>query len=280
MPVRHYIAYVDEAGDEGFGKLREGVASAQSKWFSIGACVLDLEHDKLLPTWRDGVVDRFQNRQVRDLHFRDLKHDQKVFACSELAKRPLGACVVSSNKVTLLTHPKREIFKQKQYLYNYLTRYLLERLTHACKKKAWIQHQAEARLRVIFSRRKGTDYEVMRDYLCLMRDGKEKFQPVRSIDWNVLRPDDIAVENHKVRVGLQISDLYTSAVWKALEPNGYGHSEPRYAQELANQFLRSQGQILNCGITVIPPVSKSPLGAQQREFLEWIISHKRKAPAV
>ena len=51
-------------------------------------------------------------------------------------------------------------------------------------------------LKVVFSRRGGTDYHSMRDYLCLMRDGKEKVAPVRAIDWTVLDPDNIDVQNH------------------------------------------------------------------------------------
>jgi hypothetical protein len=270
--LKRFVAYVDEAGDEGFGKLDSDQPSAQSQWFSIGACIVSEENDKLMVRWRDEIMAAFKNKNARDLHFRDLKHDQRVHACATIARKPIGSCVVSSAKKTLLTTAERDVFKQKQHLYNYLTRFLLERITTACTERAVGE---QAHLRVVFSRRKGTDYEQMRDYLKFLRDGREKLRPTRSIDWSVLDPEDIAVENHKVRAGLQIADLFTSAVWKALEPNGYGRCEDRYARELASRLLKFNGNALNYGLTLIPPYSKCPLNEEQRAFIDWITSHSK-----
>lgn len=271
----NFVAYIDEAGDEGFGKLADP-HTGQSKWFSIGAAVVDEEHDKQLPSWRDEVMDRFANRKNRDLHFRDLNHDQRVHACSVIAEKRVGGCVVSSCKRTILEAPERDIFKRPQHLYNYLTRFLLERITHACKRRAASEGES-ASLKVVFSRRKGTDYGRMREYLEFMRDGREKLKPVRSIDWTVLDPANIAVENHKVRVGLQIADLFTSAIWKALEPNGYGNCEDRYGKILSPRLIKQNGSTLNSGLTIIPPYSKCPLSDEQKDFLDWIIAENKKA---
>lgn len=273
--MKHFVAYVDEAGDEGFGKLA-GESSGQSNWFSIGAAVVDAGNDKLLPAWRNEVMDRFANRKNKDLHFRELNHDQRVHACTTIAGKMVGGCVVSSCKVTILDAEEIEVFKRPQHLYNYLTRFLLERVTSACKKRAAMDGTT-ASLRVVFSRRKGTDYQQMREYLEFMRDGKEKMKPVRSIDWTVLDPANIAVENHKVRAGLQVADLFTSAIWKALEPNGYGNCEDRYAKILAPRLIKQNGYTLNCGLTIIPPYSKCPLTDEQKSFLDWVIEQKKKA---
>lgn len=272
--MKRFIAYVDEAGDEGFGKLGSDEPTAQSQWFSIGACIVSEDNNRLIVSWRDEIMSAFKNKNNRDLHFRDLKHDQRVHACATIAKKPIGACIVSSAKKTLLEASERDVFKKKQHLYNYLTRLLLERITDACSKRAAAIGE-QAHLRVLFSRRKGTDYEQMRDYLRFLRDGREKLQPIRSIDWSVLDPEDIAVENHKVRAGLQVADLFTSAVWKALEPNGYGRCEDRYAREIASRLLKSDGNALNYGFTLIPPYSKCPLNAEQRSFVDWLIDRAR-----
>ncbi|MCK3778986.1 DUF3800 domain-containing protein [Ensifer sesbaniae] len=268
-----FVAYVDEAGDEGFGKLADGQSTGQSKWFSIGACIVASENDRMITSWRDEIMGAFKNKNARDLHFRELNHDQRVHACAMIAQKPIGGCVVSSNKITILDAEELNVFKRKQHLYNYLTRFLLERITAVCKRRAGFSGK-KASLHVVFSRRKGTDYEQMRDYLKFMRDGKEKLRPVRSIDWSVLDPEDIAVENHKVRAGLQIADLFTSAVWKALEPNGYGRCEDRYARELASRLIKFKNATLNCGVTIIPPYSKCPLNSEQKAFLDWIVSQK------
>jgi hypothetical protein len=272
--VQRFVAYVDEAGDEGFGKLGTGVKTAQSQWFAIGAMIVPEAQDQAIPTWRSQIMDEFPKKKSRDLHFRELKHEQRVHTCRILADKPVGACVIASNKITLQTHPKKDIFKQKQHLYNYLTRFLLERLTSACRQKASAESHDKAQLSVVFSRRRGTDYQVMREYLEFLRDGKELFRPVRSIDWRVLDPADIAVENHSVRAGLQLADVFTSAVWTALETNEFGFCEPRYGEILTPRLIRDRGNRLNCGLTLIPPLGKGPLSKEQQEFIQYVRDFK------
>lgn len=121
-------------------------------------------------------------------------------------------------------------------------------------------------LKVIFSRRGGTDYQSMRDYMILMRDGRERIRPVRSIDWTVFSPDNIKVENHSLWAGLQLADVATSATAAALEPNTYGHYEPRYANLLVKRYLAKNKAVLNTGLTLVPPIGKSPLDDAQRAF--------------
>lgn len=249
-----FYAYIDEAGDEGFGKLKTARSGGQSNWLAIGAILVAGENDKLLPKWRDEARTVLA-QQRRDLHFNKLKHEQKVAVTRLLSKHPFGISVVCSDKVEInaLRANARlyNQYKQKGHLYNYLTRFLLERLTKACAYKA-SRAGERGELEVIFSRRAGTDYEVMRDYLFLMRDGREVLPPVRSIDWSVLHPENIMVENHSKRAGLQIADIVTSATYAALEPNLYGDVETRYARALSSRYLRERGVILNEGLTIVP----------------------------
>lgn len=125
-----------------------------------------------------------------------------------------------------------------------------------------------AHLKVVFSRRGGTDYQSMRDYLILMRENREVLRPIRSIDWSVLDPNDILVENHAKRAGLQIADVLTSATAAALEPNVYDDIEPRYALLLRENFLRHHGRVDNCGLTLRPRRADCPLSDDQKGFLD------------
>jgi hypothetical protein len=172
--------------------------------------------------------------------------------------------VVCSDKIeiTRLRPDLFEVYKEKGHLYNYLTRFLLERLTKACAQKAG-RAGAHAQLTVTFSRRAGTDYAVMRDYLYLMREGREKLQPVRSVDWSVLNPEDVKVENHSKRAGLQIADVVTSATYAGLEPNLYGDVETRYARSLHRRFLKNGGVISNAGVTIVPKKSMEKTGPNE-----------------
>lgn len=267
-----FVAYVDEAGDEGFGKLRQPGKSGQSKWLLLGAVLVTAQNDAFMPSWRDEILSLFPKKSKRELHFRDLNHAQRVASCNLLAEKTAGICVVASNKETLLDSDEKEIFKQKQHLYNYLVRFLLERLTAACRQKAAMINESPAELHVIFSRRAGTDYQIMRSYFELMRDDREVRRPVRSIDWEVFDPSNIRVENHSVRAGLQIADIVTSATYAALEPNEFGNTEPRYGLSMKSRYLRENGRILNCGLTLIPPIVRCPLSNEQRQFIEVLNS--------
>lgn len=249
-----YFAYLDEAGDEGFGKLKTDDRGGQSLWLLMGGIIVSKENDALLPKWRDEITAQMPRKRSRDLHFKNLSHDQRVMATRSLGEKPFGSSVVCSFKETILdlkeTKPSAyEKYKQKGHLYNYLVRFLLERLTTACQLKSGTN---PCKLTVTFSKRGGTDYEEMRDYLFYLRDGHEKISPVRSINWNVLHPEDIKVENHSNRAGLQIADVVTSATYKALEPNSFLDTEPRYVTNLAKRFLKTNGSVLNEGITFVP----------------------------
>lgn len=262
-----FHAYIDEAGDEGFGKLRSPGSSGQSRWLCLGAAVVRKENDVLLPAWRNEICEQLPSKRKKELHFRELQHEQKILACDFLSKKRLGICVIASKKETILDSPKKEVFKQKGHLYNYLVRFLLERVTSACSNFSERSGRNGAELHVTFSRRSGTDYQSMKEYLTLMRDGKEIIRPIRSINWSVLSPDNISVENHSKRAGLQIADVVTSATYAALEPNYYGYTEPRYSLLLKNRYLTDSHGTLNCGLTLIPKLHQCGLNADQTAFI-------------
>lgn len=251
--IDEYYIYIDEAGDEGFGKLKSSNSGGQSRWLMLGGIIVSKEQDRNLPRWRDEILRKFPHQRRRDLHFMKLNHDQRVASCEYLSDKRFGACVICSDKSTILGLPKAklDIYKQKGHLYNYLVRFLLERATTACLAKSRNLGN-KCKVFVIFSKRSGTDYSVMRDYLFLMRDGKEKITPIRKIEWSVLHPEDILVEDHSKRAGLQIADVVTSATYKAFEPNNYGNVETRYADLLCNRFLKERSSIHNAGITLVP----------------------------
>lgn len=270
-----FVAYIDEAGDEGLGKLKEtGKGGGQSRWFSLGCCIVNAENDRKLPALRNGILARFPQSKKRELHFRNLTHEQKVVAAKAISEFKIGICVVCSNKSSIPESPKFDIFKRKQHLYNYLVRYMLERITKACHATAANDYRETCSLRVVFSQRKGTNYEVMQEYLELLRSGREVIPSPYGINWKVFNPANIAVENHSNWAGLQIADICTSGMTAAIEPNFYGEVEPTYARILAPRLLRQPGSTstspLNFGLTPVPPVSSSYHNDEEKAFLMGI----------
>ena len=261
-----YVAYIDEAGDEGFGKLATLNAGGQSRWLVIGACIVRHEDDLKLPGLRNQIVTRLGRRQTKEVHFRDLKHAQKIVACQEIARFPISVCVTFSHKITIAGTPYEPTFKRPGYLYNYLVRWLLERVTAFCATQG--DFRDPCKLRLVFSRRANTNYQSMKNYLELMRDGLEQVRPVRSINWRVLNVNDIAVENHSKWAGLQVADCVTSAFFQAVEPNAYGNYETAYAEHFRAQVIRSGTSALNSGVSPVPSFMKCKPDEHQRAFFK------------
>ena len=272
--MQHFTVYIDESGDEGFGKLAAGPIGGQSRWLSLGACIVTRENDLKLPKWRDDILARFPNKKTPDLHFKDLKHEQKIVVCQEIAKLPVGICLAMSHKITIPGGKYEKTFKQKGFLYNYLVRWLLERVSATCHRKAM---PGQCTLKIVFSRRGGTNYQSMIEYFRLMKDGNEVMKPARRIAWSTIDLNQIAVENHSKWAGLQFADCVTSAFASAVEPNAYGNYEHSYADLLRARLLKNGGIALNCGLTVVPSRAASALDPIQAAFFQSF-ERVRQAP--
>ena len=106
----------------------------------------------------------------------------------------------------------------------------------------------------------------MRDYMELLRDGREHQRPVRSIVWHTLEPTEITVERHEKWAGLQLADAVTSAYFNAVEPNLYGNYESRYADILRCIAIRKSGVALNFGVVPVPGLAQCRPNAHQLAF--------------
>lgn len=264
--MEHFYAYIDESGDEGFGKLRQThERGGQSTWLILGAVIVRAKNDKKIVPWRDAIKARFTDKKKPDLHWGNLNHDQKVIAAQDIARLPLGAALAMSHKVTIPGTRHAETFKRPQQLYNYLVRFLLERLVSACKEAAG---GGPASLHLTFSRRGGTNYQSMSEYLKLLASGQDLIKAPRSTDWRVLNIDGIKVENHSKRAGLQMADMVTSAFGNALEPNRYGNYETRYAELLFPKLIKSGGTTKNSGLTIVPSDRFARCDQEQLAFLQ------------
>lgn len=268
-----YIIYIDEAGDDGLGKLRNNDVGGQSRWFTVGACCVRYENDKHLVHWRDEITNHFPNRQRRDIHFKDLKHDQRRLACHILGQKPVRIAAAFSNKITLLSlRPERlETFKRKNHLQNYLTRWLLERVSKALKLNAKSNGLPNAEAKVVFSRRGGMNYTEFQEYLSLIKEGREKIYSPGKIDWDVIDPDRVEAFDHAKRAGLQLADIATSAMFKAVEPNRFGFCESAYVNELRRVVFKNpmSKSAIDHGIIHVPKIkNQNHLNSEQKEFFD------------
>lgn len=270
-----YNIYIDEAGDDGLAKFKQPrQQGGASHWLTIGACIINAENDKSLVSWRDEIRAGLspKNTQKRSIHFKEMNHSQRRFACQVLSGKRIGIIAALSNKQTLQNLPKErfDIFKRKNQLYSYVTRYVIERASDACKRHSIRNGHSNCTARIIFSRRGGMKYDEFQEYMTLIREGREVIRSPGVIDWDVVDPDRIEAADHGSRAGLQIADVTTSALHLAAEPDPFGNCETSYAEILRPRVLKAaSGEALNFGIVPMPALHKSPpLNAAQRVFFE------------
>lgn len=237
-----FVAYVDESGDEGFKFLHHEQGS--SRWFVLSALVIRKENDLQVVQLARQARELLKKDPKNPLHFRHLRHEQRV----PLA-RLLGAAQVRT--VNVLIHkpsiPEPEVFQQQAYaLYRYATRLLVERVSWLCRDNRRT-NQGNGKVDMVFSNRSAMSYDDLRGYLCKLRDGAADERDVR-VAWDVVEPATIRAVNHDQLAGLQLADAVASGVFYAVHRNPYGETEDRYLRLLAKTIYRNKGRADGYGL--------------------------------
>jgi hypothetical protein len=239
-----FVAYIDESGDEGFKFLPNEKGS--SRWFVLSALVVRKENDLSLVQLAREARSLLNKEAKQVLHFRHLKHEQRV----PLA-RLIGSAQVRT--VNVLIHkpsiPEPEVFQQQAYaLYRYATRLLAERVSWLCRDHRRTGH-GDGRVELVFSNRSAMSYDNLRAYMQKLKDdahGDAKGD-VR-VDWSVVEPALIRAVNHEQLAGLQLADAVASGVFFSVNPNPYGEIEDRYLKLMSPTLYRREGRLDGYGL--------------------------------
>ena len=150
-----FVAFIDESGDDGLKKFRvPGSRGGASTWLVISACVYRAQYSLEAVKWRDEILGRMPEKKKRELHFKDLSHQQRVVAAQVLGSKPIRTVSVLAAKKPI----PQGIYDQKNQLYFYLTRYLLERVSWLCRDMRRRAPEGDGRVAITFSRRGGMSY--------------------------------------------------------------------------------------------------------------------------
>jgi hypothetical protein len=209
-----FRAYVDESGDEGF-KFRKSLnKEASSDWFVLAAFVTRKKTDLEVVKVIDQVRGEFQLHPRKHIHWKNLKHPQKVRysqIISALQARIIAVCV---HKPSLL---EPETFQDRYRLYFYAVRYLIERIS-------WIARDfhnpdkwgGDGTVKIIFSNRQGMSYSEMKDYLRLLEKQKQIGGDIR-IEFDKIPIDRLETQAPRRSMGLQLADAVAGAFFNAIE---------------------------------------------------------------
>lgn len=243
-----YVAYIDESGDDGLvGHFRQpGADGGPSHWLVIGATVWRFSRDLDMVAVARDIIQRLPERKRgKPLHFNELDHAQRTMAITQLAQHPFRVSGVFAYKPIIPSG----VYVEKNQLYHYMTRYLIERISWLCRDYRKQVPEGDGRVKIVFSRRGGMNYGDFQNYLNILRNADD---PEIQIHWPVIDIDGVEAVDHGQRYGLQLADLAVGGMRAALEFDPYGNLEPRFADLLKPKVYERRGNRLSYGAKTVP----------------------------
>ncbi len=254
-----FVVYVDESGDEGFAFSR-----GSSDWFVVSAVITrkatDLETVKLV----DRVRARLGKPPKKPLHFRDIKHEQRLPFVTEISAEQLRAVSVLVHKPSL---KEPEKFQERHRLYHYTVRYLLERVSWYCRDHRSSKDSGDGTAEIVFSNRSGVSCDEMKNYLMVLEGMTGPFD-VR-VAGSVIKTNQISEFSSGRRMGLQIADAVASSAFYAVQPSRHGYVEDRYIRILKPVVYHHHRQYLGYGLKFWPREVSEIVTSDER--LNWVL---------
>lgn len=243
-----FTAYIDESGDEGF-KFLPG-EKGSSRWLVLSAVVFR-GSNALAPVRVLKSARELLNKPPKyALHFRELRHEQRVAYTGVIAKEKFLTVSVLSYKPDI---PNPESFQQERnLLYKYLTRLLVERISWLARDHLK-PGDGDGTAQLIFSDRAAMSYEDLRTYIDLLYQQHAMGGDIR-IHWPAIKTAQIQAVGHTKLAGLQVADAIASGLFYAVNLNQYGHSEPAYLHMLAPHIYRFKQQPIGYGLKFLSNV--------------------------
>ncbi|MBK1695729.1 DUF3800 domain-containing protein [Rhodovibrio salinarum] len=271
-PEYGFVAYIDESGDDGLAKVKPIDENGSSEWLVLAAVVVDAENERETIQWVRKIIGNFRNHQRCDLHFSGLNPAKKLVTCKSIADLPVRCFAVASNKKNMrgYTNPNAAKIPSKNWFYCWMTRILLERVTHFVESKSIDKYGSVKKLKIEYSERGGLSYSQMTAYyewLKMKSSANNLYLPLGDLAWSVMHRDLLDVYNHTERAGLQLADAVAGSVFKGCDVYDTGACDPQFAMALGKRMGRAPdtatGQISGYGLKLMPNMRKAQLRPEQ-----------------
>lgn len=283
MLKHHYTLFIDEAGDDKVNTLKPFNCNGNSEWLCIGGYLVRAEAEADLDRRRDEILKAIRQKPGNPLHFRNLKPGGRTHATKALAVRENSArgFVVCSLKQTMLNHKNARAeaasVNQRDYIYNWVLRLLLERVTHYVANHASRNGVDKPLLRIVMASRKGHHFGQFKAYVLQLINqatAGTTYLPTRQIVPDVLRYSLIERATASQCSGLQLADVLVSAFFQSLE-----QASPHHADKVAMHLrpLMAERKTANTrrkrsddeGVTLFPAGKAAHLlSREQSNFFE------------
>ncbi len=273
MPIR-FVAYIDEAGDTGIEGVRPVDPEGATEWLILSCMVVKENDDHNCMTWLQEIKAQFTNVNSPFLHYKDLIPRKKQIACSHIVTKPARFFIVASNKKNIDGYRNQacELVSgtSSAWLYWWLSRLLLERVTAFCEERVPASQRGQAKILFVFSRRGRMRYADFRDYLKKLHKQSRlgSLHLARGdIRWSVVDEEELLVLDSSARAGLQLTDLCAGAFFQALEQKS--NFDTQYAKLFHGRMGHNKsGQVMGFGIKTMPDLHQMGLTIAQRAIFE------------
>ena len=271
-----YIAYIDEAGDDGLRQIKTRDQTGSSEWLVLSAVVVRADREKEVIGWVRDIVAAMQQKQLTHLHYAKLSPEKRLLACELLAQLPLRIFVVLSHKRNMQNYrnirAERANVNRTARFYAWIARLLLERVTGYCGRRSEADYGEFRPVRFEFSDRGGVKIAEVKDYFRLL-EVQTRLDMVHlttgNLDWRVVDVEQMLSYPNRMRAGLQLADIAASAFFSGLELTPQGKTDPTPAKALASRVARGVNRKrFSHGVKVMPD-NLRPLPPEQEDLITF-----------
>jgi len=273
LPDYDYIAYIDEAGDDGLTKVLPIDNNGATEWLVLSAYLIRKENEDKVVDWVKHIRTDINATQGPALHFRNLSPTKRLRACELLAQKTARSFVVCSNKKNMRGWKNERAASKggKQWFYNFMVRILLERVTDFCMKDSMKRFGVPKKIKIVFSERGNHSYSQTIAYLELLKSqaiGGSTFLNKREIHHQTLKRDLIEYIPHTHNAGLQLADIPASAFFQACNTLNRNWSIMP-AKKLTNIMAKENNVVANYGLVLQPTkASEANLNRNQKQIFK------------
>ena len=259
-----YTAFVDESGDDGFNFeggstdfiVVAAIISRTSNLDQFGDALRKARGKARKSTgWVFPTFKKLNNAPVQ----RWLLADQ--FSCLAVQ-----TCCVLIHKRGL-SEPGWQ--SRKEDMYFHASKFLIERISWACRDTDAKKAEVDPVCNIIFSRRGGLRYEKLQTYVRRLQSSPQEYDT--KAEWRHIDPNLITCEDHSDSNACHLAaDHFASAVGCAVELKDYYSFDDRYARIWTKKIYSYKGRIEGNGLKIWPESGTSYLRADPRGF--WIFA--------
>lgn len=259
-----YTAFIDESGDDGFNF--EGgssdfivVAAIISRTSNLGqfrdAVQKARERAKKSSGWTFGTFKKLNGSPA-----------QRWLLADQFASLAVQSCCVVIHKRGL-TEPGWK--SKKEDMYFHASKFLIERISWACRDTDAKRAEDDPTCSIIFSRRGGLRYENLQNYVRRLQSSPQEYGT--NAEWRHINPDLIVCEDHSDGNACHLAaDHFASAVGCAIEVKDHGSFDDRYARIWRKKIYSYNGKMEGNGFKIWPESGVPYLRSDPRGF--WIFA--------